>query len=209
MTPAGASSLTWSRAAGDTFGVLIANNNVDAVVSADNTRYALAANPYAFGWDYQSYGVWASGAGTGSGTFGSMSIGASTAGANIPTSGSATFTGNSGGRYASATGESFFTSSTMTAAVNFVTRSVAFSTASTETSPDLGSFTTNNSLNMSGTLSYGSASNQITGTVITTGGQSGSVSAVFYGPSAQEIGGNFAVTGSGLEAYAGSFGGKR
>jgi hypothetical protein len=62
---------------------------------------------------------------------------------------------------------------------------------------------------MSGTLSYGSASNQITGAVITTGGQSGSVSAVFYGPSAQEIGGNFAFTGSGLEAYAGSFGGKR
>jgi hypothetical protein len=31
----------------------------------------------------------------------------------------------------------------------------------------------------------------------------------FYGPSAQEIGGTFSVTGAGVQSYGGAFGGAR
>jgi len=211
ITPAGGSTISWSRSAGDTFGVLIANNNVDAVVSADETRYALAANPFAYDWDYQSFGVWATGGGTGSGTYGAISVGSATAGASIPTSGAATFLGASGGRYVNNSGQYFFTSSSMSAATNFAARTVNFSTTNTQVSEDLLSFSVNNNLNIAGNLNYSAATNLITGNVTTTGGLTGTVNARFYGPSAQEIGGTFAVTpaGGGLEGYAGAFGGRR
>ncbi len=211
LTPAGGSPISWSRSAGDTFGVLIINNNIDAVVSADGSRYALAANPFDYGWNYQSFGIWVTGAGTGSGTYGAMSIGAATPGSSIPTTGNATFTGFTGGRYINASGEYFFTSSSMSAATNFGTRNITFTTTNTQQTPNLQSntITNNANLNMSGTLTYSAATNQITGNVSTTGGLNGTVNARFYGPSAQEIGGTFAVDSGGLEGYMGAFGGRR
>lgn len=209
LTPAGSSAVSWSRSAGDTFGALLINNNIDAVVSADGNNYAFAANPYDHNWNYQSFGIWTTGAGTGSGTYGAMSVGASTAGSAIPTTGTATYSGYTGGRYVNGSGEHWFTSSTMTAAANFTNRSIAFSTASTQVTPDLINSSNNTALNMSGTLTYSAATNQITGSVTTTGGMTGSVNARFYGPSAQEIGGTFAVSSGALSGYAGAFGGKR
>lgn len=211
LTPAGGSPISWRRSAGDTFGVLIINNNIDAVISADGSRYALAANPFGYGWNYQSFGVWVTGAGTGSGTYGAMSIGAATPGASIPTTGSATYTGFTGGRYINGAGEYFFTSSSMSAVTNFSTRNITFTTTNTQQTPDLQSntITNNSNLNMSGTLTYSAATNQITGNVTTTGGLNGTVNARFYGPSAQEIGGTFAVDSGGLEGYMGAFGGRR
>lgn len=209
LSPAGGSPVSWSRTNGDTFGQLILNSNIDAVVSADRTKIGLAANPYDYNWDYQTFGIWTTGAGTGSGTFGAMSIGAQTSGGAIPTSGTATYSGYTGGRYVNGTGDYWFTSSAMTAAANFGTRSVAFATTGTQITPDLINVSNNSNLNMSGTLTYAAATNQITGSVTTTGGLTGSVNGRFYGPSAQEIGGTFSVTGAGLQGYAGAFGGKR
>ena len=209
LTPAGGSSVSWSRTSGDTFGYLILNSNIDAAVSADGSKIGLAANPYDYNWDYQTFGIWTTGAGTGSGTYGAMSIGAQTAGSAIPTTGTATYSGYTGGRYVNAAGQYWFTSSAMTAAANFGTRSIAFTTTGTQVTPDLINVANNTNLNMSGNLTYAAATNQITGTVTTTGGLSGSVNGRFYGPSAQEIGGTFSVTGAGLEGYAGAFGGKR
>ncbi len=209
LTPAGGSGVSWSRTSGDTFGYLIINNNIDAAISADGTKIGLAANPYDHNWDYQTFGIWTTGAGTGSGTYGAMSIGAQTAGASIPTSGTATYSGYTGGRYVNAVGEYWFTSSAMTAAANFGTRSITFTTTGTQVTPDLINVANNTNLNMSGTLTYAAATNQITGNVSTTGGMTGTVNGRFYGPSAQEIGGTFAVTGAALAGYAGAFGGKR
>ena len=211
IVPAGGSAISWSRAAGDTFGFLIINNNIDAVVSVDGSRYALAANPFGNLWDYQSFGVWVTGAGTGSGTYGSISVGAATAGASIPTSGSATFNGISGGFYVDNLGQQFFTSSSMSAVTNFATRTVAFSTTNTQVTRDLLNVSANANLNMTGNLSYAAATNQISGGVATVGGLTGSVTARFYGPSAQEIGGTFALDAGvgGLQGYAGAFGGRR
>ena len=210
VTPAGGSSISFTRGT-DTFGALIINNNIDAVISRDGTKYALAANPYDYEWNYQTFGVWTTGAGTGSGTYGAISVGAETAGSAIPTSGSATFSGYTGGRYVNSAGNNWFTSSTMTAATNFSTRSISFSTTGTQVTSDLLAVSNNSNLNMTGTLTYAAATNQIAGSVTTVGGLTGSVNGRFYGPSAQEIGGTFSATSgsNALEGYAGAFGGKR
>jgi len=210
LTPAGASPIQWSRSAGDTFGVLIIDNDVYAVISADGTRYALAANPFGYGWNYQTFGVWSTRAGTGSGTYGDMSVGSATQGSSIPTSGTATFSGYSGGRYVNSSGQYFFTSSSMSAATDFAARTVTFTTTNSQVTADLLNVSANSNLNMSGNLTYSAATNLITGNVSTTGGLTGTVNARFYGPTAQEIGGTFAVdSGGGLEGYIGAFGGRR
>ena len=63
------------------------------------------------------------------------------------------------------------------------------------------------SLNMTGTLTYAAGSNAFSGTV-SASGLSGQVKGQFYGPAATEIGGTFAVKGSGVTTYAGAFGAK-
>lgn len=219
ITPAGGAAVSWSRPT-DTFGQLVINNNVDVAISADGSRAALAANPFDLGWNYQSFGIWSTGGGTGSGTYGAISVGAATTGTSIPASGVATYTGATGGRFVASDGRYFFTSSSMTAAANFTTRSINFSTSNTTLTPDLLAITSANftPLNLTGTLSYAANTNQITGSVSAAGGTAsgitvnaitGSVNGRFYGPSAQEIGGTFGLTGAGVEGYAGAFGGKR
>lgn len=208
INPVNSAAISINRST-DTIGSLVINSDIDAAISPDGSTISLAANPYRNGWEYQSFGIWSTGGGTGSGTYGAISIGAQTAGAAIPTSGSATFFGIAGGRYIDSAGRYYFTGANMSASTNFATRSINFSTTGTQVTPDLINTTINNGLNMSGTLSYSAGTNQIAGNVSTTSGLSGTVNARFYGPSAQEIGGTFSVSGGGLEGYAGAFGGKR
>jgi hypothetical protein len=193
----------------DDFEVLIINNNIYALESADRTKYALAPEPTAFGWEYQSFGIWVTGAGTGSGTYGAASVGAATAGSSVPVSGTATFNGVTGGRYVASDGSYYFTSSSMSAVTDFAARSLAFQTTGTRITPDFLTESATTTLNMSGTLTYSAGSNQFTGNVSTTGGLTGTATGRFYGPTAQEIGGTFGVTGAGLTSYGGAFGGKR
>lgn len=205
-------NISFNTANGDSIGALF--SDVDVAVSANGQNYVLTADPTFYGWDYQSFGVWLTGAGTGSGTVGAISAGAETSGSAVPTSGTATYTGVTAGRYVNATGSDFFTYSSMSAAANFAARTLAFSTSSSITSPDLGTFSSNTNLNMSGSLSYSAGSNQFSGTVNTVGGGAGNASMTgtatgkFYGPSAQEIGGTFSVS-NGSAAMIGAFGGKR
>jgi C-lobe and N-lobe beta barrels of Tf-binding protein B len=205
---ASGTDITFTRGT-DTFGVLIMNSNINAVVSADGTKYALTTNPTAFGWDYQSFGIWTTGAGTGSGTYGAASVGVATPASSIPTTGTATFSGYTGGRYVATDGSYYYTSSAMTAATDFAARSISFATTGTSQTADLLSSTTNSNLNMTGTLTYASGSNQFTGAVTTTSGLTGTATGRFYGPTATEIGGTFGVTGTGVTSYGGAFGGKR
>lgn len=185
------------------------NPSISAAISADETRFALLVKPLDFGWDYQSFGIWSTGHGTGSGTYGAISVGAATPGVSIPTTGTATYTGITGGRYIDGNAQDWFTSSVMTAAANFGTRSIDFTTSGTRSTQDLINSTANSDLDMFGTLRYVAATNKITGSVSTVSGHTGTVTGQFYGPSAQEIGGTFSLTGGRLGAYAGAFGGKR
>jgi hypothetical protein len=207
-------NITVDTAKGDSFGYLAAFPNIGVGVTANSQDLVLIARPQSYGWDYQSFGVWTTGGGTGSGTAGVVSVGAETGGSAIPVSGTGSFIGVSGGRYVDSTGASTFVSSDMTATTNFGTRSIAFATTNSRTSADLSTSISNTNLNTSGTLSYSAGVNQFTGAVTTVGGgasnaaMTGEATGKFYGPTAQEIGGTFAVR-NGAAAYLGAFGGKR
>lgn len=210
------STTTFDSSAGATFGTLVGQSNVGAVVNSGSTAFAVyPMYPYTtYGWNYQTFGVWETGRGTGSGTGGAVSLGVTTAATALPTSGSATYTGYTGGAYINTTGSlDYLTTSSATLAANFATRSIAFSTTGTvialPSSP--GTTTANTNLNLSGTLSYSSGVNGFSGTVATTGGTlSGTATGRFYGPLYNEVGGVFFTTPtSGVERYAGAFGAKR
>ena len=192
LTTAGGTAISWNSAT-DTFGALNINNNVEAAISANGQDYTLIANPYNFGWDYQTFGTWLTGAGTGSGKAGNYSIGSPTTGASIPTTGTATYTGATGGRYAA----------------NYATRSVALTSTSSVASRDLVSQSSMNAINFTGTMTYAAATNALTGAITTTGGMNGTANGQFYGPSANELGGSFTAAGGGLELLSGAFGAKK
>ena len=172
------------------------------------------------GWNYQTYGVWITGFGGGSGTVGAASGGAVTPGANIPTSGNATFTGISTGIFLDSAGDAFLAQSTMEANASFSNRTVSFATSNTHVTPLASSvnaliatpsvaqpFTTTPGLNLSGTMSYAAGENKLSGAVSSVNGMTGVVDANFYGPVANEIGGSFAVKGT-AGNYMGAFGGR-
>ena len=57
-------------------------------------------------------------------------------------------------------------------------------------------------------MTYAAGTNTFTGNVTATG-LSGTSTGRFYGPSAQELGGVFSLSGAGMEHYAGGYGAKR
>jgi hypothetical protein len=153
-------------------------------------------------YDYQSFGVWNSG--SGSGTVGAVTSGNATAVTSIPSTGSATFTGKSLGVYGSS-GAGYFTVADMTANVNFANRSIAFATTNTV---NTDTFAKIPGLNLGGSFAYNPGSGQFSGGVGSVSGMSGTGSGQFYGPAANEIGGTVALSGNNA-VFTGSFGGKR
>jgi hypothetical protein len=188
-------------------------------ITGDGSSASLVADERFAGWNYQSYGVWISGRGAGSGTAGVASVGAQTTPNNVPTTGSATFRGSSAGLWLTPVGGYFITTAAMTANVSFANRTIALSTVNTSAASAAnviaGNFGTSvPGLNLNGTLSYAAGASRATGTITTAGvyngtPMSGPATSTFYGPTASEIGGTFSVNGTGGEAYAGAFGGKR
>jgi hypothetical protein len=124
--------------------------------------------------------------------------------------GAVTFTGGASGYYVDASKLGYVTNSVMVAAVTFNNRSVAFTTSNTSIAGGPGAPQISApSLDMSGTLSYAAGTNAMTGTATTTNGMSGNMNGKFYGPALNEVGGTYAVTGSGIGSMVGGFGGKR
>jgi hypothetical protein len=99
----------------------------------------------------------------------------------------------------------------MTANVNFATQSISFATTGTTAVGKIGGSVTDASgSNLTGTMSYTSGKNLITGAVTSTSGMSGSIIANFYGPNADEIGGTYGLTNTKTgTSLVGGFGGKR
>ena len=215
--------ITFDKSIGDTIAPLPVGpfaGDANVALKANGSAVGLFAEPCpsnSCGWNYQSYGVWISGidaaTGLGNGTTGALSVGSATPVSGMPATGTATFVGTAGGLYVSPTGAAAFTIADMSASVNFGTRAVGFSTTTTNLTNDFTSFTARNDLNMSGTLSYASGTNAFSGTLTAPGagsGLSGNAVGKFYGPTATEIGGTYAIkAGSGLESLIGAFGGKR
>ncbi len=172
------------------------------------------------GFIYTQYGYWYQCSanclnGTSTEVDGVFVQGQATPTGSVPTTGTATYTGGTRGTYVDINnlvqGD---TQANLTAVANFATRNVSFSTTgSTVTNiVNNASVTTPNpNLNITGTLSYGNiiAGGRyiISGTVNSTA-MTGNASGQFNGPTAQEIGGVYNLSGSAGKHF-GAFIGKQ
>ncbi len=169
---------------------------------------ALVVNPFKAGWNYQTFGFWATEFSPTSGAVGAFSVGSVTPVSGIPIVGTATYNGVSGGIYIDASGIPDVQSASMTASVDFAARNVSISTTGTMIGPQSASIAAPQ-LDYSGVLAYGAGTNQFSGPVSTTL-MNGTATGRFYGPAAEEIGGIYSLSGSGpVESMIGGFGGKR
>ena len=198
---------TWESTSGD----LYTDSGVVIMTDSAGANVGIAFDPLdpAINWEYQTFGVWETGRGTGSGTTGAITIGAPTTGSAIPVVGNTTFTGRAAGYYVDAPGTNdYLTASAITVNVDFANQALAFSSTGTRTLDPI-SLTPSEAptLDMSGTLIYAAGTNSFTGTVTTTDlSLSGSSTGQFYGPNAEELGGVFFLVGDGAETYGGAYG---
>ena len=201
-------SVSFSTTNGDTLQAGF-NGNSTIALNKSQTTVGSFANPAYLGFEYQTFGAW--------GAYGNattpayaVSVGSPSPGSAIPAMGSLTFTGGSTGYYVDPSKFAYVTNAAMVAVVTFDNRTVAFSTTNTTvTGSPGGALLSAPALNMTGNLSYAAGTNAMAGTATTTNGMSGNMNGKFYGPALNEVGGTYAVTGSGVGSMVGGFGGKR
>ena len=180
--------------------------------SVSASAVGLIANPYAYGWDYQSFGIWNTEAAGGEhGYINPISYGVATPGSAVPLSGTATFAGRLAGQYVSPTGEGSLAAAQLSVNADFGARSLSFASNGTITTRDAATARAAPNLDLNGTLSYAAGSNAFSGTLTNSGAtMSGSSHGQFYGPAAEELGGVFAVKSSTtVETFTGAYGAKR
>jgi len=188
----------------------VAGMSLGATTVPGGSGAELRADPYAQGWNYQSFGIWDRHV-SGSGTIGATSFGAVTPAPAVPSSGAATFTGRLGGLYISPTGQGSVASAQVSVNADFSSRSLSFASSGTTITRDHGIGTAAPQLNLGGTLTYSPSTNTFGGALTSAGGtMSGSSSGRYYGPAAQELGGVFTVmSATTVETLTGAYGAKR
>lgn len=167
-------------------------------------------------FQYLSYGDWyeqsaASGTAV-QGVFGFLVVGQPTPPTAIPATGTATYAGVSGGLGIRDNGSTFDFEASFSATANFGARTVAVSTTNTRDTTNPTAPIAVPEHNATGTLTYSAGSNLFTGPIATTAasGITGTASGRFFGPAAQEMGGVFHGTGSGVvRRVGGVFAGKQ
>ena len=171
-------------------------------------------------WNYQTFSYWLHNTGRPANVAGALSVGNPTPVSAMPVAGSAvTYAGVSGGLYVDGSGLLQEHAAVMAAVVDAGAGTIDFSTTGTTIRPwnSTGGFSsppTPPQLNISGLLNIVAGANRFTGPVtmgpVATPTMRGSVTGVFYGPGAEEIGGTFALTSTSgqIESITGSFGAK-
>ena len=175
--------------------------------SPDGEKLALIANSRGQGWEHQSFGVWTTGIGTGSGVTGAASFGSRTARENMPSAGTAaTYNGGGLGVAKLSDGKLYNTLSEVTVeTTDFST--VSISSANTQKFDlETATWSSEAGLDYTGT---GSVSGNGFVANISGTDTSGTANGTFYGPRAEEVGGTFRATGTGGVVHAGAFGGAR
>lgn len=146
---------------------------------------------------YHTFGNWGTEISATSLVVGYVVLGTPTPVASVPATGSATYSGAMNAVYTAAGAgvDSFFdVTAAASATADFNLRSITFSTTGTVRQSVLNSvITPDATLNLSGTLTYASGSNQFSGTLTSGGGLSGTATGGFFGPAGQEIGGTFVL----------------
>jgi hypothetical protein len=201
-------SVSFSAANGDTLQSGF-NSATTVALNKSQTIVGTFANPSTYGFEYQTYGAWGA-YGNSTAPAYAVSVGSPSPVGAIPAVGALTFTGGSTGYYVDPSKFGYVTNANMVAVVTFDNRTVSFSTTNTSIAGGPGAPQISApSLNMTGNLSYAAGTNAMTGTATTTNGMSGNMNGKFYGPALNEVGGTYAVTGSGIGSMVGGFGGKR
>lgn len=167
------------------------------------------ANPYALGWNYQSFGVWNDSASPDG--MRASSFGAATPSSAVPTVGSATFSGKLGGGYVSPTGERGAATADLRVSASFSARSLDLASSRTTLVRDAGGSVAAPHLDLRGSLTYAPGSSTFTGSLVNSAGtMTGSSTGRFYGPAAQELGGVFVMRSpTTSEKLTGAYGAKR
>lgn len=196
--------------AGESLGRIADGIDVSISGVGDATQMGVIANPYAQGWNYQSFGVWNT-HGPGTREIASFSFGAPTPASAVPSSGAASFAGRLGAIYVSPGGQASIATADVRVNADFSNRSLGFASSGTTLTQDLKSSIAAPQLNLGGTLTYSPATNTFSGTLTNAGGtMSGSSTGRYYGPAAQELGGVLTVKSPNTaETLTGAYGAKR
>lgn len=201
-------SVSFSAANGDSLQSGF-DGNATVALNKSKTVVGSFANPSSYGFEYQTFGAW--------GAYGNattpayaISVGNPSPASAIPLTGAVTFTGGATGYYVDANKFGYVTSANMVANVTFDNRTAVITTTNTALAGGPGATQLPiPGLNMTANLSYAAGANALTGTASTANGMNGNMNGKFYGPGLNEIGGTYALTGSGVGSLVGGFGGKR
>jgi len=189
----------------------ISCSSAGACTGVNATSLAIVMDQADLGWSYQSFGIWLKDIGPTSFEAGAVSFGTVTPASALPTGlTDARFAGHAGGFYFDASGNQFATDAQMSAVTNFQNRSIQFSTNGTLlTNMSTLERTSSDGLDLRGSWTYAPGTSQFSGSVNTVNNDlKGSAAGRFYGPTAEEIGGTYGLTGGGA-SMLGGFGGKR
>ena len=185
----------------------------NAFCTASNHATASAVVGHAFenGWNYQTFGAWATQTGPTTLVLSAMSAGNLTPGSAVPTTGLVTFRGVAAGYFIDQAGTQFSTQAGLSAQVDFQNRAIGFQTFGTEMAKlNTNRFSQNQTLNLSGTLSWAPGQNAFGGPLKSGNPDlKGQALGQFYGPKAEEIGGTYNLVGGGVSRMVGGFGGKQ
>ena len=179
----------------------IIRQNASAVVATSGTGDAELG--LSNGYQHQTFGVWIEGDPTTSGVVGAGSFGRKT---TSPLSGTASYTGTSAGYLQQGTNR-YVTSSTIEVTTPDFKEVTINSTNTRAVSVTAGELPNAGDYNFTGTgiVSGSGFKADVNGTVATI---SGSANGQFYGPTAEEVGGTFALQGSDGQ-YLGAFGARQ
>jgi hypothetical protein len=162
--------------------------------SAGLDERAVISDHNLMGFEYQSYGVWINGIDVGMGTIAAMTAGAATPASGVPVAGLALYNGSSTGFYVDPAGDAFLAFADFSAAVSFDT--LLMNVASTNTQVlDVNSLVTsaNSALDYAGVGAVALDGSFITAIAATD--LAGTLDGKLYGPSAEELGGTFDMSG--------------
>ena len=179
-----------------------------ALSNQTGSNQAIYIDPYAVGFNYQSFGAWGTGLVAGStGRYGAISAGAVTPASSVPATGTAIFRGYSAAIFTNPQGEAYRYGADALFNVSFAGRSISLSTSNDIVTNINTNTTFRWTTPMSGTMTWNAGANAFSGT-LTTGNMTGTANGTFYGPGAVELGGTYVLKG-GLGAMVGGFGGKQ
>jgi len=201
-------SAVFSAALGDTLQWTF-DGAVTTTLNKAQTTIGTFLNPTYYGFNYQTYGAWGP-YGNATGSSFALSDGSASPVSAIPIVGGIAYVGGSTGYFVDASKLSYVTNATMTVILSYDLQTLSFTTSNSGIlGAPSGIALSYANLDLTGTLTYVTGTNYFTGTVTSTNGMSGKINGEFYGPGINELGGTFALYGSGVGTMVGGFGGKR